>query len=152
MLPELYENIQRGVVDGCPFSVDFVVTYKIYEVAKNITEVVMWEGPAWGVFFSKKSWDKLSPAHQQILLDTAERARMREITKTAEAGVAARKVLVEKGVKFHEFPPEELAKWQKANPDFFADWIAKMKKQGKEKEAIEAVTLWKKMRSWILCP
>lgn len=152
MLPELYENIQRGVVDGCPFSVDFVVTYKIYEVAKHITEVVMWEGPAWGVFFSKKSWENLSPEHQQILMDTAERARKLEITKTAEAEVAARKTLAEEGVQFHEFPAEELAKWQEANPDFFADWVAKMKNQGKEQEALETVTLWKNMRSWIVCP
>ena len=151
-LPELYENLQRGVIDGCPFSVDFVVTYKIYEVAKNITEVVMWEGPAWGVFFSENSWKKLSPDHQKIIMDTADRAREMEITKTAEAEVAARKLLVEKGVQFHEFPAEELAKWQAANPDFFGDWIAKMKKMGMEKEAIQTVELWKDMRSWIVCP
>ena len=152
MLPELYENLQRGVIDGCPFSVDFVETYKIYEVAKNITEVVMWEGPAWGVFFSEKSWKNLSPAHQEVIMQTANRAREREIVKTAEAGVAARKLLIEKGVQFHEFPAEELAKWQAANPDFFGDWIAKMKKKGKEKEAIQTVELWKDMRSWIVCP
>jgi TRAP-type C4-dicarboxylate transport system substrate-binding protein len=151
-LPELYENLQRGVIDGCPFSVDFVVTYKIYEVAKHITEVVMWEGPAWGVFFSEKSWKKLSPAHQKIITETADRARELEITKTAEAGVAARKLLLEKGVQFHKFPAEELAKWQAANPDFFADWIAKMKKRGQEKDAVQTVELWKDMRSWIVCP
>ena len=151
-LPELYENLQRGVIDGCPFSVDFIQTYKIYEVAKYVTEVVMWEGPAWGVFFSQKSWDKLSAEHQQIIMDVAERARKLELTKTAEAGIAARKFLEEKGVKFSAFPAAELARWQKANPDFYGDWIKKMEKQGKGAEAKQTVELWKDLRSWINCP
>ena len=151
-LPELYENLQRGVIDGCPFSVDFIQTYKIYEVAKYVTEVVMWEGPAWGVWFSQKSWDKLSKKHQQIIMDVAERARKLELTKTAEAEIAARKFLEDKGVKFSPFPPAELAKWQKANPDFYSDWIKKMEKQGKGAEAKQTVELWKDLRSWINCP
>lgn len=151
-LPELYENIQRGVIDGCPFSVDLVATYKIYEVAKHVTEVVIWEGPAWGMIFSEKSWGKLSPAHQQIFLETAEKAREREIVETAAAAVAARKLLIENGVQFHEFPAEELAKWRAASPDFFLNWIEKMKALGKEKEAIQTVALWKDLRSWIVCP
>jgi TRAP-type C4-dicarboxylate transport system substrate-binding protein len=151
-LPELYENLQRGVIDGCPFSVDFVVTYKIYEVAKYITEVVMWEGPAWGVWISEKSWRKLSPQHQQVLLDVAERARQRELKKTAEAEIEAREFLKQQGVEFNQFPPEELSKWQKANPDFYTEWVDKMVKLGKGDAARQTVELWKDLRSWILCP
>jgi TRAP-type C4-dicarboxylate transport system substrate-binding protein len=151
-LPELYENLQRGVIDGCPFSVDFIQTYKIYEVAKYVTEVVMWEGPAWGVWFSQKSWDKLSKKHQQIIMDVAERARKLELTKTAEAGIAAREFLKGKGVKFSPFPPAELAKWQQANPDFYGDWIKKMEKQGQGDAARQTVELWKDIRNWVNCP
>lgn len=151
-LPELYENLQRGVIDGCPFSVDFIKTYKIYEVAKYVTEVVMWEGPAWGVWLSAKSWNKLSPQHQKIIMDTAERARKRELTTTAAAEIEARAFLKGKGVQFSPFPAAELAKWQTANPDFYGDWIKKMDKLGKGAEAKQAVELWKDIRSWVNCP
>lgn len=151
-LPELYENLQRGVIDGCPFSVDFIQTYKIYEVAKYVTEVVMWEGPAWGIWASEKSWNKLSSKNRKIILDVAERARKLELRKTAEAEIAARQFLKSKGVKFAEFPAAELAKWQLANPDFYADWIKKMEKLGKGTEARETVELWKDIRSWVNCP
>jgi TRAP-type C4-dicarboxylate transport system substrate-binding protein len=151
-LPELYENLQRGVIDGCPFSVDFIQTYKIYEVAKYVTEVVMWEGPAWGVWFSQKSWDNLSPKHRQIIMDVAESARKLELTKTAEAEITARQFLKEKGVQFSPFPPAELAKWQEANPDFYGDWIKKMEEQGKGDAARQTVELWKDIRSWVNCP
>jgi TRAP-type C4-dicarboxylate transport system substrate-binding protein len=151
-LPELYENLQRGVIDGCPFSVDFIQTYKIYEVAKYVTEVVMWEGPAWGVWASEKSWNKLSAKNRKIIMDVAERARKLELTKTAEAEIAAREFLKSKGVKFAAFPAAELTKWQTANPDFYADWIKKMDKLGKGAEARETVELWKDIRSWVNCP
>ena len=151
-MPEIYENLQRGVIDGCPFCVDLVVSYKIYEVARHITEVVIWEGPAWGLWISEKTWQKLSPRNQKILVETAERARKREITTTAEAGVSARAFLEEKGVQFHEFPAEELAKWKGACPDFYERWIKKMAELGKGDAARQTVKLWKDMRSWIVCP
>jgi len=151
-LPELYENLQRGVIDGCPFSVDFIQTYKIYEVAKYVTEVVMWEGPAWGVFFSEKAWNNLSADQKKLVINVAERARKLELTKTAEAEIAAREFLKAQGVQFSEFPPEELAKWQAANPDFFGDWVKKMEGLGKGAEAKQTVDLWKDILSWVNCP
>jgi TRAP-type C4-dicarboxylate transport system substrate-binding protein len=151
-LPELYENLQRGVIDGCPFSVDFVVTYKIYEVAKNISEVVLWEGPAWGVWMSSKSWEKLSPQQQKIIKEIAEQARQKDLLATAEAEKDARKTLKEKGVQFNAFSAAELAKWHKANPDFFADWIAKMEKTGQGAQAKATVELWKNIRKTVPCP
>jgi TRAP-type transport system periplasmic protein len=151
-MPEIYENLQRGVIDGCPFSLDLVVAYKLYEVAKHITEVVIWEGPAWGLWISEKSWQKLSPRNQEILLETADRARKREITTTAEAEIKAREFLKQEGVEFHNFPAQELAKWKKASPDFYNVWIEKMEKMGKGDAARQTVQLWKDMRSWIVCP
>ena len=87
----------------------------------NFQEVTThWAAPGWhqpgtvlGVAINKKSWDKLSAKHQQIIMDVAERARRLELTKTAEAGIAARKFLVEKGVKFSAFPAAELADGKK---------------------------------------
>lgn len=148
-LPELYENLQRKVIDGCPFSVDMVVSYKLYDVTKHITEVALWVGPAWGVWISERSWQKLTPAHQKAFMEVAERARELELKTTAEAEVKARETLQAAGVQFYPFPAEELAKWKKANPDFFADWIEKMQKIGKGDAAKQTVAMWKEMREKI---
>ena len=95
---------------------------------------------------------KLSSKNRNIILDVAERARKLELRKTAKAEIAARQFLKSKGVKFAEFSATELAKWQMANPDFYADWIKKMEKLGKGTEARETVELWKDLRSWVNCP
>ena len=151
-LPDIYQAMKHGVIDGCPFSLDLAVSYKIYELAGHITKVVLWEGPSWGVWISEKTWEKLSPRTREIFLETAERAREIEIPKTREAEKKAENFLKNKGVKFHSFAPSELMKWKNESPDFFEDLINRMAEKGEGKDAIKMVRIWKKMRDRITCP
>ncbi|MBU0545534.1 MAG: C4-dicarboxylate TRAP transporter substrate-binding protein [Proteobacteria bacterium] len=148
-LPELYENLQRKVIDGCPFGVDMVLSYKLQDITKNITEIVIWEGPAWGVWISEKSWQKLSPENQKKILEIVEKAREMELKTTAEEEVKAREALKTAGVQFHSFKAGDLERWKKASPDFFNDWIDKMQKLGKGDAAKQTISIWKEMREKI---
>lgn len=148
-LPELYENLQRGVIDGCPFSVDLMQTYRIYEVAKHVTEVVMWEGPSWGIWMNRTKWNNLPEEHKAAIVKAAQFARRNELKTTAQAAVNARSFLKKQGVTFHQFPEEDLAQWKAQSPDFFERWIRKMETKGLGKETRRAVDLWKRMRSEI---
>lgn len=144
-LPEIYESLSRGVVDSAPFSVDLVVNYKIYEVAKNVSEMTLWLGPSWGVWIGDSAWQKLTPAQQKVLTDVAEEARERDYKVTIEAEAAAREELKKRGVAFHPFPEAEKAKWRGALPNFFADFIAAQEKNGKGDDARKAVAIWKEV-------
>lgn len=58
--------LDRGTVDGAYSSWTFIYGYKIYEQAKN----VIWTGHQnmWSfLFMNKDSWNKLSPAQQEIM-------------------------------------------------------------------------------------
>jgi len=145
-LPELYENLQRGVIDCAPFAVDWIQNYKTYEVAKYITEVTVWQGPTWGVWMNAKRWDQLSDKQKQIVLQVAEEANQRDLQAVQEAGEKARTFLLQQGVQFIPFPESERQKWIKASPDFFADWIVKMEKLGKGAAARQTVAMWKELR------
>lgn len=145
-LPELYENLQRGVIDCAPFAVDWIQNYKTYEVAKYITEVVVWQGPTWGVWMNTKKWDQLSDKNKKIVLQVADEANQRDLQAVADAEGKARAFLKENGVQFIPFPESERQKWIQASPDFFADWISKMEKLGRGNEARQTVALWKELR------
>lgn len=145
-LPEIYENLQRGVVNCAPFSLDLIQNYKIYEVAKHVTEVVMWEGPSWGVWINRKKWEGLSDKHKQTILAVADEAHQRDLKVVGDAAETARVFLEKNGVQFIKFPESERQKWVQANPDFFADWINKMEKLGKGAAARQAVAIWKELR------
>ncbi|MCL4765857.1 MAG: C4-dicarboxylate TRAP transporter substrate-binding protein [Hyphomicrobiaceae bacterium] len=144
-LPEIYEGLSRGVIDTAPFSVDLVDNYKIYEVAKHVSEITLWLGPSWGVWISERAWQRLSPEHQKIFMQVSDEARARDLEATKKAQENARKVLAERGVKFHDFPAAEKTKWRGAMPDFFADLVTRMEAQGKGDDARQAVKIWREV-------
>lgn len=150
-LPDIRPALDHGVIDGCPFSLDLMVSYKIYEIAKHVTQVVLWEGPSWGVWISHKAWKAMSTEDKKIFNDTASAARQLEIPKLRAAEASAKQFLIKNGVVFHTFDQQELKKWKDANPDFFNDLIEQMAKKGQKKDAEKMVDLWKSMRDEIKC-
>ena len=142
-LPELYEGLARGTVDCIPFSVDLMVNYKMYEVAKHIHDLTIWEGPTNATWISLAAWEKMTPEQQKIVEEVSREAMYRDRDATIAAGKAAIEVLKEKGVQFHEFPAEEEAKWRALNPDFFAEFIEEMAAEGKRADAEKTIEIWK---------
>ncbi|MGI9465231.1 MAG: C4-dicarboxylate TRAP transporter substrate-binding protein [Aestuariivirgaceae bacterium] len=144
-LPELYEGMARGTVDCIPFSVDLMMNYKMYEVAKHIHDITIWEGPTNATWISLKSWDKLTPEQQKILQEVSLEAMRRDRDVTIEAGKKAIGELKAKGVQFHEFPAAEEAKWRELNPDFFGDFIKEMDAKGRGEDAAKTIKIWKEV-------
>ncbi len=151
-LPDIYDTLKNGVIDGLPFSTDLMVSYKIYELARHVTEVVMWQGPSWGIWISEKSWQRLSESHQSALTEAAQKARNRDVPITIKADEQARAFLKNKGVRFHSFPEEELAKWRQANPDFFAVLKMKLEQKGCGSAAEQMIEIWEEIRADKKCP
>ena len=151
-LPDIYEALNRGVIDGCPFALDLVLAYKLHLVARHVTEVILWEGPSWGVWISETTWQRLSPRHRSIMLAAAAAARQKEIPQTLAAEKNARRYLRNHGVHFHAFASAELERWKQLSPDFFGNFILRMKSVGLETAARQTVALWQQMRSSVHCP
>lgn len=144
-LPEIYEGLSRGSVDCAPFAVDLVVNYKIFEVAKHISDITLWLGPSTGIWISQSAWAKLTPEQQKIMTATGLEAAERDRDAVLAAGKKAIGTLKEKGVQFHDFPAAEKAKWRAANPDFFADFVADMGKKGWGDDAKKTIAIWKEV-------
>jgi len=144
-LPEIYEGISRGVIDAAPFALDLVLTYKIHEVAKHVSEITLWDGPTWGVWITEDAWSNLSDEHQRIVTEVADEAKQRDLEAVGKAAVAARETLAAEGVTFHEFPESEKQDWKAKLPDFFGEWIKEMEANGKGADARQAISIWKEV-------
>lgn len=144
-IPELYEGLLRGVVDAIPFSLDLVANYKIYEVAKHVSDVTIWDGPTWGVWITERAWSKLTPQQQKIVMDVASEAAKRDLEAVRQAAIDAEKELKAKGVTIHKFPEAEKAKWKAALPKYFDEFIAKASMAGKGDDARKMVQIWKEV-------
>jgi TRAP-type transport system periplasmic protein len=142
---ELYEGLLRGVVDAIPFSMDLMHNYKVYEVAKHVMEVTIWDGPTWGVWISDKAWAKLTPDQQKLVMAAADEAAKRDLEAVRKAAEDSRAFLLTQGVKIHPFPADELAKWRAALPNYFAEFIAKQEARGKGADARKMVQIWQEV-------
>ena len=71
--PELYSSLQLGVIDGVENDLLTILSQNYYEVAKYLTLVPVWPF-ATVALMSKKTWDKLSTTHQQILRESVPEA------------------------------------------------------------------------------
>ncbi|MEA4993140.1 MAG: TRAP transporter substrate-binding protein DctP [Oscillibacter sp.] len=98
---ELYESLQRGVIDAGEFSgPNADSTLKLQEVAKY------WVEPAWyqsagnnGVIINKAAWDALPEAYQQAVATAAAACRGEGLARyTWLDSVAASKMIDEEGV------------------------------------------------------
>ena len=144
-LAELYEGLSRGTVDCIPFSVDLMVNYKIYEVAKHIHSITLWEGPTNAVWMASKVWDGLTPNQQKIVQEVSFEAAKRDRDQVIAAGDNAIATLKSKGVQFHDFPNAEAKKWKAANPDFFGDFIKAQTAAGKGADAKKTIKIWREV-------
>ena len=144
-LSELYEGLSRGTVDCIPFSVDLMVNYKIYEVAKHVHSITLWEGPTNAVWIAVKVWDSLTAEQRKIIQEVSFAAARRDRDQVIAAGEEAIATLKGKGVKFHEFPAAEAKKWKAANPDFFADFIKNQEAKGRGAAARETIRIWREV-------
>lgn len=144
-LPELYEGLSRGTVDCIPFSVDLMVSYKIYEVAKHIHHITLWEGPTNAVWISRAVWDGFTDEQRAIVQEVSFEAARRDRDQVLAAGEAAVAILEAEGVQFHDFPAEEAEKWRNANPDFFGDFINDMAAVGRGEAAEKTIMIWREV-------
>ena len=139
-MPDLYQSLDKGVVDGGAAPWEAVQAFRLYEVAKYYTIV-----PMVVVYFSlsanKQKWASLPKDVRDAVMSVSglEGAKFwgRNFFDTAEQGALDKiKAGNHEMVRF-DLPPAELARWQKiAGEPLWEEWVKKMEGKG-HKEARE---------------
>jgi tripartite ATP-independent transporter DctP family solute receptor len=82
---EVFTSLQQGLLDAQENPIPIVSTFKLYEVQKYLALTAHVYSPA-PVLLSKKTWDRMPPDVQKVLLDAAiEVARVqRQLNRTQE--------------------------------------------------------------------
>lgn len=111
---EVYEALQKGVIDGVEFNIPSV------DLVMGLQEVTeYWLSPAWhapaaifGAMINKKVWDGLSP-HQQALLKGAAMANfLWSYTFLEYSNIDATKKFLDKGIKITHLSDADVSKIQ----------------------------------------
>lgn len=111
---ELYQALERGVIDGAEFSTPSVdVSAGLHQVTKY------WATPGWhqsssmfGVMINKQSWDALSPATQQKLKIAADATLLWSMSWAEKTSIAGYDTFEKAGIEINRMDDASLARIQ----------------------------------------
>lgn len=114
---ELYQALERGVIDGAEFSTPNVdVSAGLHQVTK------FWATPGWhqssstfGVMINKAAWDALSPETQNKLKIAADAAMLWSLSYTEKRAIDGYDTFAKAGVEINRMDDEALAKIQEVS-------------------------------------
>lgn len=150
MMPisELYDSLEKGVVDGCVVPFSAVKSFNLADVCKYIT-VGNFYVCTFFLVMNLDSWDKISGKDQKII-EGLIGSRMSETAGTAydAAGKVGLQTAQDAGLDIYELPAGELAKWREALAGIHSQWVADMEAKGLPGQEIydEAVRLAEKYK------
>ena len=123
-MPEMYESLQRGVVDCVYWTRSLTVPFKLHEVAKYISDLDLGAINAFTVFTSRDNWSSWSDETRALIREVAAEARAMSLPLTREVEDAALNVMRENGVELVRFEEKEAA--FAAIPDMLDLWVAQV--------------------------
>jgi len=122
-ISQLYESMQRGVVEGGFLNLITIWDYKIYEMAKYITAPFI-EFKV-GIWFNKDKWQSLDPEVRKIIEEEYQNIQYEHWGYYQMGGETWTNFAKSKGITFYDMPETELKKIRKAVTDDVNDWYLK---------------------------
>jgi len=127
---DLFDSMQKGVVDGTLLGTSAIRTFKLAPILKGVT-VGHFFVNAQALGINEKVWAKIPAADQKILLDLAGMRMAKEMgMKYDSEGQVGFEDAKAAGVEIFEMPDGEMAKWKKAVAGIYKGWIADMNGKG----------------------
>lgn len=127
---ELYESMQRGIVDGALHYFIGVKGYRLQELEKYHTAGASFGGFPCAYIINEKKWQQLPQDVQKILLQAGQESNKfagqaidkqeQELIKEFEKG----------GMKIKNLTPEEKKQWKEPFKDIATLWIDDVEKKG----------------------
>lgn len=136
-MPENYQLLQKGVVDGSMHPIESNKSFKLGEVCKFGTE--SYPVAYTTVFFivmNKDKWAEIDPASQKIIEQINKEWAAKHAAAWDEADVAGRQFLLDKGGEIITLSDAEAARWVTAAQPVIDEYIADANGRGLDGEAI----------------
>lgn len=129
-LPDVYEALSRGQVDGTLINWIIMPPFRLHEVTKYHLDAPVYQTPIM-MLMNQKSYDKLPPDLQKIIDDTTGLEHSREVGKRLEEMKdAAIETIRKAGGVINSLPDADLVRLKKDVQPLHAAWIAEMNKRG----------------------
>lgn len=117
-MPDVYDALRRGVIEGVTVDLSTLKFWKFAEVIKYVT--ASWQIGSGYTFYwvmNKNKWNSLSPDVQKVLTEVAFEAKEKQAALWNQMDIEGREAFTAKGGQMINLPDAEAAKWvQKVQP------------------------------------
>jgi len=140
-MPENYQLLQKGVVDGSMHPIESNKSFKLGEVCKYGTD--SFSVAYTTVFFivmNKDKWAAIDPESQKIIREINKEWAAKHAAAWDEADAEGRRFFLDQGGEIVELAPEEATAWAKAAQPVLDGYLAEANGKGLDGEAILAFT------------
>ncbi len=127
--PEVYENLDKGIINGQILPFETQMAFKLYEVTKYVTMTNQGMA-AYCIVMRLQTWNSLSPDVQKIITDL--NPWVEDLAYKVGEGAFQKALGVSKqaGVQVIELTPTERARWDEATKSVEKDWFREMDAKG----------------------
>jgi TRAP-type transport system periplasmic protein len=152
-MPDLYESLRRGVIEGATLDLSPLKYYKFADVIKYVT--ASWRVGTQYIFYcvmNANKWNSLPPDIKKILADTALEMREKQVVLWDQIGIEGRDFFKAQGGQIVPLSDTEVAKWVKAVEPVITAYKKEMVSKGYKEAEIdgwltytrERIEYWKK--------
>ena len=126
--PEVYMALEQKVVDGELQQYHWIVTAKHQEIIRHVSEIGGQHALHLAVL-SKKTWDKLTPELQKVVMDAAKEAQKYNFDNAEKFNNDLRQEVIKAGVKIYNPTPEEMKLWEQAGQKVWDEYKDKVSRE-----------------------
>ena len=130
-MPDVYDALLRGVIDGVTVDLSTLKYWKFAEVTKYVTaDWQLGTGITFYWVMNKNKWNALSPDFQKVLTEVASEAREKQASLWDQMDIEGRDLFKSKGGEVISLSDAEVARWIKAVEPVLADYKKSMVSKG----------------------
>lgn len=129
-MPELYENLQKGIVDGAFASWETYKAGKLTEVVKFESNLSCVVGAMPGRIMSLVTWNKLPPDIQKIFDASRDWWSLDALKESRKADKEGLELAKKAGIEFTQMPQSDIDKFQEAYNSVIIQSAKELDKKG----------------------
>lgn len=137
-MPDVYESLRRGVIDGVSVDLSTLKYWKFAEVTKFVT--AYWQlgtGITFYYVMNKNKWNALPPDIQKIITEVALEAREKQAALWDQMDIEGRDLFTGQGGQVISLSDAESSKWIKAVDPVIADYKKNMVSKGYKETEVD---------------
>jgi TRAP-type transport system periplasmic protein len=122
--PEIYDAVERGVIHGYKLANSATRVFDLGRTTRYRVACNCYTG-AFVLIMNQRAWNRLSPAHQEVLTELTGRSLSIRLAREhqALADEVAREYWPRTGVETITLSDEEFTRWRRAVQPVFDRWI-----------------------------